>query len=279
MSNLASFSVINQKVEKIFLEEDVENKGMAFTVLCLRTLFKLTDEELEETLTDGPMDGEVDAIHIEDRIIHLLTFKYTDRFELSQKNYPETELDQFISTIDLIISGNLDRKTINDAIWDKYQEIRNLASTGKIEFKIYVISNKLHPVDHAKLKLQNAIDKYRIVDEPIYLDQESLVTKILENKSTRLDGKIRFIDKQHFEKSDGNVKTIIGSVAAKDLIELIKFTDEEINETAFNENIRVYKPKHRVNKAIIESASSDNNFQFFYLNNGITILCESVDYV
>ena len=278
MSNLASFSVINQKVEKIYLEEGLESKGIAFMYLCLKTLFKLTDEELEETLTDGPMDGEVDAIYIENRVIHLLTFKYTDRFELSQKNYPEVDLDQFILTVDLIIKGDLDAKTINHAIWDKYQEIRNLATTGKIEFKIYVISNKLHPVEHAKLKLENAIKIFSIVDEPIYLDQEDLVAKILENKSTQLDGTIRFIDKQHFEKSDGNVKTVIGAVAAIDLIELVKITDLEINETVFNENIRVYKPKHRVNKAIIETASSENNFQFFYLNNGVTILCESVDY-
>ncbi|MCK0158856.1 AIPR family protein [Cellulophaga sp. F20128] len=278
MSNLASFSVINQKVEKIFTEESTANKGTAFTYLCLRTLFKLTDEELEETITDGSMDGEIDAIYISDRTIHLLTFKYTDRFELSQKNYPGTDLDQFILTTDLIISGNLDEQTINGAVWEKYQEIRNLASSGKIEFKIHVISNKLHPVDSSKLKLKNAVEKYRIVDEPIYLDQEDLVTIILADKSKQIDGQIRFIDKQHFEKSDGNIKSIIGSVAATDLIDLIKLNDKEINEEAFNENVRVYKPKHRVNKAIIESASDENNFQFFYLNNGITILCENVDY-
>ena len=124
MSNLASFSLINQKVEKAFSEENTANKGIAFTYVCLRTLFKLTDEELEETITDGPMDGEVDAIYIYDRVVHLLTFKYTDKFELSQKNYPETDLDQFILTTDLIISGNLDEKAVNGAIWEKYQEIR-----------------------------------------------------------------------------------------------------------------------------------------------------------
>ena len=252
MSNLASFSVINQKVDKIFKEEDLENKGLAFVNLCLKTLFKLTDEEIEETITDGSMDGEIDAIYIADRIINLMTFKYTDQFKLSQKNYPGSELDQFILTIDSIISGNLDEKTINNAVWEKYQEIMNLSSTGKIEFKIYVVSNKLHPVDHAKLKLSNVIEKYRIVEEPIYYDQEDIVSIILEDKSEKVNGHIQFIDKQHFEKSDGNIKTVIGAVAASDFINLVKKDDETINENAFNENIRVYKPTHRVNKAIIE---------------------------
>ena len=278
MSNLASFSVINQKVEKIFQEEDLENKGLAFVNLCLKTLFKLTDEEIEETITDGPMDGEVDAIYIADRTINLMTFKYTDQFKLSQKNYPESELDQFILTVDSIISGNLAEKTINNAVWEKYEEIRNLSSIGKIEFKIFVVSNKQHPVEHAKLKLTNAIEKYRIVEAPIYLDQEDLVSRILEDKTEQVNGHIQFIDKQHFEKSDGNIKTVIGAVAASDFINLIKKDDTTINENVFNENIRVYKPKHRVNKAIIESASNVDNFQFFYLNNGVTILCENVDY-
>jgi len=207
-----------------------------------------------------------------------LTFKYTDDFEKSKKNYPETEIDQFILTIDSIISGNLDKKTINEAVWDKYQEIRNLASNGKIEFKVFVVSNKLPPVAHAKLKLENAISKYRIVEKPVYIDQEKLVSIILENKSEAVNGSIRFIDKQYFEKSDGSIKTVIGAVAASDLINLIKLDNENINENIFNENVRVYKPKHRVNEAIIETASSENNYQFFYLNNGITILCENVEY-
>ena len=278
MSNLASFSVINEKVEKIFNEEDSENKGLAFVNLCLKTLFKLTDEEIEETITDGPMDGEIDAIYIADRIINIMTFKYTDQFKLSQKNYPENELDQFILTVDSIISGNLDEKTINNAVWEKYQEIEALSSAGKIEFKVYVVSNKLHPVEHAKVKLTNVIEKYRIVEEPIYLDQEDIVSIILENKAEQVNGHIQFIDKQHFEKSDGNIKTVIGAVAASDFMNLIKKDDETINENAFNENIRVYKPTHRVNKAIIESATNEDNFQFFYLNNGVTILCESAEY-
>ena len=280
MSNLASFSVINQKVVKIISEEIVENKGMAFVRLCLTTLLRLTDDELEETITDGPMDGEIDAIYISDRVIHLMTFKYTDNFDLSKKNYPESELDQFILTVDSIIAGNLDNNTINDAVWEKYQEIRSLASSGKIEFKVYVISNKRHPVAHAKRKLENVIEKYRIVDKPLYFDQEDIVTKILENKVNKVNGRIQFIDRQHFEKSAGNIRTVIGAVAATDIIELIKDQNsgDSINEQVFNENVRVYKPTHRVNIAIIDSANETNNYQFFYLNNGITILCEKADY-
>ena len=278
MSNLVSFSVINEKVQKIFIDEGLENKGMAFTYLCLKTLFKLTDEEIVESITDGPQDGEIDAIYIDDRIIHILTFKYTDNFEFSKKNFPGSDLDQFILTVDSIINGSINEKTINDAVWDKYQEITNLSSNGRIEFKIYIVSNKLHPTNDAKIKLASKIEKYNIVEEPIYLDQEGIVSKILENKKKPINGSIKFIDQEHFEKQDGSIKTVIGAVAASEFIELIKEDEENINENAFNENIRVYKPRHRINQDIIESANSQDNYQFFYLNNGVTILCENVMY-
>ncbi len=280
MSNLASFSVLKERVDKIHIEDAAETKGQAFMRLCLSTILKLNDDEIEESITDGPMDGEVDAIYIEGKTINILTFKYTDSFTNTKKNYPEEDLDQFILTIDLIISGNLKQDTINNAVWDKYQEILTLSSESRIEFKIYVASNKLEPALHAKKKLENSIDKFRLVDKPVYYDQERIVSKILENKSQKINGSLKFVDTQHFEKSNGNIRTVIGTISANDLIDLIKNTDESntLNEDIFNENVRVYKPEHRVNKAIIESAKGDSNYQFFYLNNGITILCEQVRY-
>jgi len=280
MSNLASFSAINQRVIHLLEDESVENIGLAFEKLCLRLLLKTNDDEIEEAITDGPMDGELDAVYIIDNIVHLLTFKYTEDFNSSKRNYPETELDQFILTIDSIINGTLNKATINDAIWEKFQEIKDLPNKGKIEFRIYVVSNKEYPAPHARKKLESVIDKYRIVDKPIYLNQEDLVLKIIENKTTKVDGQIRLIEHQHFEKSSGNIKTVIGAIAAKDFVELIKDPNDpnSVNEQIFNENVRIYKPKHRVNKAIIETAVGPENYQFFYLNNGITILCDKVHY-
>ena len=47
----------------------------------------------------------------------------------------------------------------------------------------------------------------------------------------------------------------------------------------FAENIREYLGKNPVNKDIIKTLSSDEKQNFFYYNNGITILCEKVDEV
>lgn len=280
MANTATFSVLNAKVQKIFSDENVETLGMAFEILCLRTLFKLNDEEIEEALTDNGHDGEVDAIYISERVVHLMTFKYTDDPDQTIKNYPGTEIDQFAQTVDAIIGRTLDRRTINTAVWDKYEEIKTLITTGKVEYKIYVVSNKLPPVSSSKVKLSNIIDEYQIIEKPIYLTQDDLVAKILENRTEKISGSLHFIHRQYFEKSEGNLKTVIGAISANDLIALIKdpHNNAMINEHAFNENVRRYKPKHRVNLSMIETATGIENYQFFYLNNGITILCKKIDY-
>ena len=121
---------------------------------------------------------------------------------------------------------------------------------------------------HSRLKLENLLDKFRILQKPYYFDQEDIVSLIIENKVKKLNGSVTFVDTQHFEKSNGEIKTVVGVISGNDLINLIisKNDTTMVDEDAFNENVRVYKPKHRVNKAIIESGKSDDNYQFFYFN-------------
>jgi hypothetical protein len=279
MTNLTSFGVLNQKVREMKEADGFDTFGFAFVRLALQVVLKINDDELEDAITDGPMDGEVDAVYINARTAHIFTAKYTNDFKNTGKNYPETELDQFIVSLHSILSGSLDVKTINTAVWDKYVEISSLCNEGPVNFKIYIISNKLKPVEHSRKKLENVLNKFKFV-EVFYLDQEDLVNLIIENKAEKINGKVRLIEYQHFEKSDGSIKTIIGSIAATDLIEMIRHPKDRdtVNNDIFNENVRIYKPQHRVNKAIIDSALDENSYRFFYLNNGITILCEECDY-
>jgi hypothetical protein len=279
MPNLSSFSVLNQKVKKYKNDYDLDTDTEAFTRLILKTVLRLNDDEVEEAITEGGMDGGMDAIHIEGRNVHFFNTKYTTDFDKTKNNFPEAEIDKIIVTTESIYGGSLKQETVNAAIWEKYQEIRHLFEEGPLHFKIYLVSNKLKPVEHAKNKLENALLKYRFIDF-YYFDQEDIVTEIIERRVKKIDGALTFIDKMHFEKSDGPIKTVIGAVAAKDIIKLITDSNDphKIDEDIFNQNIRLYKPLHRINQAIIRSALSDDNFQFFYLNNGITLLCEECGY-
>ena len=279
MTNLSSFGLLKQKVNKHREDLRLDTDTEAFTRLALQSILRLNDDEVEDAITEGGMDGGLDAVHVEGRNVHFFNTKFTPDFEKTKNNFPETEIDKIIVTIESIYGGSLRQDSVNSAVWDKYQEIRNLFDEGPLHFKVYLVSNKEKPVEHARSKLENTLAKYRFIDF-YYYDQEDIVTTIIERKIKKINGSLAFIDRMHFEKSDGPIRTVIGVVAAKDILKLIADENDpkKINEDIFNQNIRLYKPGHRINQAIIRSSLADDNFQFFYLNNGITLLCEECDY-
>lgn len=280
MSNLATFSTIIEKVNKYQNDYDLETPSLAFEWLALQSILDLNDDEIEDSITDGSMDGGIDAIKIIDRDVHVFNFKYTDSFEKTDNNFPENEIDKIIVTMDRIYSKSINPKDVNAVLWERIQEIWELFEKGSLNFKYYLCSNKKKPAEHAIRKFETALNKYRFV-EYFYYDQDDIVSRILEKKYNKINGNIRFVDKQYFDRSDGALKGVVATVAAEDLISLIQNPDDpsKLIEDAFNDNIRIYlRLKNRINQSIFETALSDENFIFWYLNNGITILCDECNY-
>src|SRR5260370_13493417 len=285
MADLSSFSVINAKVNKYKDDFSLENVGVAFDWVALEVILKLNDDEIEDAITDGFMDGGIDAIHIADRDIHVFTFKYATTFEKSKRNFPDADLDNLLVTMDRIYGKSLTKSDVNEALWEKVCAIWELFETdplnqGPLNFKYYICSNKEKPVAHAQKKFETYLDRYRHVDY-IYIDQEELASKLIENKYKKVDGSITFIQKEYFQRSDGPLQGIVATIAASDLIKLVEDPKNpvRINEDAFNDNARIYfKLKNQINKNIFDTALSDENYEFWYLNNGITIICDECNY-
>ncbi len=280
MSNLSTFSMLNERVNKYKQDYSLENSSIAFIWLGLETVLNLNEDEIEDAITDGSMDGGIDAFHIIERDVHIFNFKYTETFEHTKNNFPEGEINKILVTMEGIYSKTIKKEDVNEVLWDKICEIWELFEKGSLNFKYYLCSNKQKPVDRAKRKFETNLDKYRFVSY-YYIDQEDFVSKILEKKYKKVDGEFNFIEKQYFDRSDGPLKGIVATITASDLINLVKNPDcaEKINEDVFNENVRVYyRLKNRINQGIYETALSDENYEFWYLNNGITIVCEACNY-
>ncbi len=66
--------------------------------------------------------------------------------------------------------------------------------------------------EHAIRKFQNNLDRYNFV-QYFYFDQETLASKILENKYRKVDGQIKFVEKQYFDRSDGgSIRGVVATV-------------------------------------------------------------------
>jgi hypothetical protein len=66
-------------------------------------------------------------------------------------------------------------------------------------------------------KLENGLLRYRIIEYKYY-DLENLVNILLSSKESVINSSLLLLDDQHLEKSDGNLKTIIGVIAAEDYL-------------------------------------------------------------
>ncbi|MBI2909374.1 MAG: AIPR family protein [Chloroflexi bacterium] len=280
MANLSTFSTIHESVIKYKSDYATENLSAAFAWLALETILHLNEDEIEDAITDGPMDGGIDAIHIDGREVHVFNFKYAEKFEASMRAFPDTEVDKLLTTMARIYGKSLSKTDVNEILWDKVRTIWELFEAGSLNFNYYLCSNREKPVEHTRRKLENELSKYVHV-KCHYYDQEDIVSKILEKRFRRVDGSLTFIDKQYFERGDGPLKGIVATIAASDLINLVKDPDrpEAMIEDVFNENVRVFlKLSNRINRNIFETALSDDNFEFWYLNNGVTIVCDECVY-
>lgn len=142
MPNLSAFSMIKEKVNKYKEDYSLENVGTAFAWLCLEVILDLNSDEIEDSITDGPHDGGVDAIYISGKEIHIFTFKYATTFEHTRNNFPETDLDKLLVTMDRIYGKSLSKNDVNEALWEKVCEIWDLFEEGSLNFKYYIRSNK-----------------------------------------------------------------------------------------------------------------------------------------
>jgi len=273
--------MIKEKVNKFKLDNGLDDDSSAFIWLALDTILNLNADEILDAITDGAMDGGIDAIYISGCDAHIFNFKYTSSFENSKNNFPSTEMDKVIVTMEKIYGKSITEAETNGALWEKINEIWGLFEKGTLNFKFYFCSNKENPIERARTSFESYMNKFKYVEFQ-YIDQEKFSNLILETKYKKVDGKISFIDKQYYDRSDGKLKGVVATISATDLVELVKDKDNigQINENVFNDNVRIYlKLKNRINKGIYETALSDSNYEFWYLNNGITIVCEECNYI
>jgi AIPR protein len=280
MANLPSFSLLKERVLKTQSDYELDDVGLAFDYLMLEALLGLNQDEIEDAITDGSMDGGIDAVQIIGRDVHIFNNKYATDFEHTRRQFPEGETAKILATLDGIFGKHIHASDVNEVLWEKISQIWDAFDRGPLRFKIHLCSNKQKLDAAAQQRFERALAKHRVVDVDYY-DQEDVVSKILERKYKKVDGKITFVEKQYFDRSDGPLKGVVATISAIDLIELIKNPENEETtlDDAFNENVRVYQKSNKINKRIRATAISDTNYEFWYLNNGITIVCEKCDFI
>ncbi|QSB02645.1 hypothetical protein JWZ98_06825 [Methylomonas sp. EFPC1] len=129
MANLLDWNTLEHKVKAyIDVENGIDTEQKAFPILMVASLLNVSDEEAEDSITDGSKDRGVDAIFIDDRdgrnAIHVFQFKYVNTYENTKKNFPSGEIDKLVSFFDDVLDLNKSlEQSCNPILWNKVKEI------------------------------------------------------------------------------------------------------------------------------------------------------------
>ncbi|MFC2142196.1 AIPR family protein [Acidobacteriota bacterium] len=286
MATLIDWNALSHKVKSYSGESHYcTTPRKCFTYLSLEYLLSLAPEEIENSITDGPNDRGIDAVYVDERdgrnVIHLFQFKHVTSFNNAKKNFPSTEIDKLLSfCADLLDQDPSLQKTCNPILWTKVQEIWDALKNLSPSFEVHFCGNMAGLVDTQKSRVASALTIYRSFTVNHHT-LDSLVSLFIEKKQPKIDTRLTVVDKNYFERIDGNLRGLIVTLEATEIVKLI--TDptepEKVHLDIFNDNVRVYlTKKNRINKKIHATALSDKNVEFWYLNNGITITCDSFSY-
>jgi hypothetical protein len=286
MATLLDWNALTHKCRSYIGESDyATTEKRAFSHIALEFLLDISPEEITDSITDGASDRGVDAVFIDDRddknVIHLFQFKHIPEFSKAKNNFPSNEIDKILSfCADLLNESNGMKDTCNPVLWKKVQDIWAALERKHPSFAIHFCGNMKPMIATQQDRINNAVAEYGSFSVHHH-SLDSIVQMFLDKKRPQIDATLQAVDKNYFERTDGNIRGLIATFEATEIVDLITDPDDptKVRKDAFNDNVRVYlTQKNNVNKKIFATALSDKNSEFWYLNNGVTLTCDTFSY-
>lgn len=263
----------------------LEEEAKAFQYFALSKILKIDDDEVRTAITDGGDDRGIDAVYIdsrpERRVIHLFQFKHVNSFDKIKNTFPSNEIDKIQSFLECFLrrDDSLSR-TCNPLLWNKVQDMWEALEEAVYSIHIHLCSNAAALTPAHSARFEDALRPY----QHAVLTQHELVwfsRHLSKGATVDREYTLGLVEDQYFGRTDGFAKGLIGTVRGDEIVRLITDRNfpQEVDDSLFEDNIRLYLgEENEINRKILSTALSDRNTQFWYLNNGITIVCDRMDY-
>ena len=284
-----SKAMVEDRVEKIAEELGVDTHN-AF----LRLLFSLVTgqgyDELEpEDLVDGAGEYQIDVLHLDD-----YSAENRATVTIIQGTYSEslssTRLIRLHAGLDYLLTKPKDQfqRLSNRALADKIQQFRDLRADilpSNIRLQVYYAN--LMDTDQSGGEFDEQVSRIRadyssstgeFVFQPLGPSQVFELIDRSERRGTKVNDRLRIVYDQSkanlLEHSIEGVSGVICTAPADDVARIVN-----AHPTVFDENLRRFRGLGgSVNKAISGTCTSPQESSlFWFLNNGITIVCEDFD--
>ena len=282
MSNPRIQNTLAKRVQETEKDFDCQS-STAFIIFCLQNIYGLDEFEVEEAITDGGNDKGIDAIFTQadengNSILYIVQSKY---FSQNPNNsLDETAKTLMVETVRNYVLGDAPINVLNSKLKPRIESARNSFQSGEIEkINLLFLTNGQRP----QPSLYEDLDRFsneserQVIYEILY---EQHIAELVLPPSTKPIGKISI---KVVKDTGAGAKTFLdlpdinhskGKVVRVDIFEIAKLVKE--NPNIFNANVRGYLGENKINEQIKKTLLDKEAIEtFIYLNNGITILCDS----
>lgn len=285
MVTLLDWGNVDAAAAQIEKSLNLESRREAFSLLCITSLLRIDYDEARGAITDGGEDRGVDAVCLDERfgrrVIHLFQFKCHSKFSGSNRNFPSTEIDKLLAFIGDCF-GQVDGflGTCNPLLQQKVIDIWDFVNSGACQVEVHLCSNGERLVPDHRARFESSLAKFKFF-QLHETDLDTLSNTLSYRTATEREIYLRIVEEQVYERTDGNVRAVIGTVRGDEFITAL--TDpakpSQLDPDLFEENVRVYLGEQNdINRRIFDTAVSNEAGMFWYFNNGITIVCERFSY-
>lgn len=275
------------------------SESTLFEVFAIDNLLKdydLSYAEIFDGITDGGGDGGIDAVYMfingelvsEDtelshyrKDIHLEFVFFQAKCASSFKEDPIDKISSsFRDLFDFGKNDLSDLKTVyNERIIEKFALIRTTyrklsSKFPSLEFRVFYTTNSPEkPHDNVTRKVdalkKDIRENYFSEASPSFdfIDANDLLTSIRKNQRTNLE--LQYVSSPLISPYGSSYICLVN---IKDFIDFINDDKGKLRKSIFEANVRDYQGNAQVNQQIRDTLTENNKDDFWWLNNGITIL-------
>ncbi len=268
---------IKEEIRQDYYQQNFINEGQRFVAWYLRSIYLRDPNQTKYDVTDGADDKQIDAIVIDENnsIIYVIQGKFIGENSVDAEPLREvlSSWMQLKNIPRLQETGNekLKRRLsdVATALDDEYEVVFELITTGELT----------NPAKADVKSFQEQLAADEELPASIHIvDNEELSRRYdlaLERESPVINYKLTLENSKYIMMELAGTKVAIAAIPLKECVKFPGIRDG----TLFQKNVRQSLGlNNRVNKAMKSTIYSDRNRDFFFYHNGITAICNRMEW-
>lgn len=276
-------SAINSDIEDL-ISQTGKKRDECFELLCLSIINRLSIEDIEdEDNVDGNDERGFDIIHI-DELSHKKIVSFFNCKSSEKDDFSQIDIIKIKDGLDIVFESTKEvySKLNNFRLKKKINDIRS-EKEEIVEIDIYYCVFKGKNINTTLLndveEIKKRYSKFFASQYPnsefnfYFIDCVKLIEYKTENNNSLKGEIIEIPYYQERERAVVSISDINGYVTTLDA-NFIADLVEKYGNKLFEKNVRGWMSFKKNNKEIYNSCTGEENSLFWFLNNGITIVCD-----